>query len=261
MAVSTRSSIKDVTFGLAERSVKLIPRMPSTFVPSLIMPIFFVVSFAGAFSSLTLLPGFPADKMIDWVFPMTTLQGSAFAGVTTAMAIARDLGNGFYDRLIGSPAPRSSLLLGPLLASVIRGMIPLVILLGVAVIGGANFHGGPAGLGMLFLCGIGVSFIAGCWGLGLAFRAKTQQIAPLMQMGLFMAFFLSTAQMPIDLLTGWIHTVARFNPMTNVLQMARQVSLPDGVTWAHTWPGLVSMGGMIAVLGLFAYRGLKKIVD
>ncbi|MEA2434754.1 MAG: type transport system permease protein [Actinomycetota bacterium] len=255
------SATRDITIGLAERSVKLIPRMPSTFVPSLIMPIFLVVSFSGAFAGLTQLPGFPADKMIDWVFPMTTLQGCAFAGVTTAMAIARDLDNGFYDRLIGSPAPRISLMLGPLLASVIRGMIPLTILLIVAVIGGANFNGGFPGLGMLVICAMSISFIAGCWGLGLAFRAKTQQIAPLMQMGLFTVFFLSTAQMPIQLLTGWIHQVARFNPITNVLQMARQVSLPAGVTWATTWPGFVSLAGMAAVLGLFAYRGLLKIVD
>jgi ABC-2 type transport system permease protein len=251
---------RDVTLGLAERSLKLIPRMPSTFVPSLIMPIFLVVAFSGAFSGLTLLPGFPADKMIDWVFPMTTLQGCAFAGVTTAMAVARDLGNGFYDRLIGSPAPRISLLLGPLVASVLRGLIPLTILLVVAVIGRADFNGGFPGILMLVAAGLSISFIAGCWGLGLAFRAKTQQIAPLMQMGLFTTFFLSTAQMPIELLTGWIHTVARFNPITNVLQMARQVSLPTGVSWETTWPGLVSLAGMTAVLGLFAYRGLRKIV-
>ena len=62
-----------VTWGIAARSLKLIPRLPSTFVPSLVMPVFFTISFAGAFSGLVLLPGFPAEKIIDWFLPMTTI--------------------------------------------------------------------------------------------------------------------------------------------------------------------------------------------
>jgi ABC-type polysaccharide/polyol phosphate export permease len=65
--------------------------------------------------------------------------------------------------------------------------------------------------------------------------------------------------MPLHLLTGWVHAVARFNPMTNVLELARQGFLGD-ITWATTWPGLVSLAGMTTVLGIFAARGLRKIV-
>ncbi len=101
--------------------------------------------------------------------------------------------------------------------------------------------------------------IAGEWAVGLALRARSQQAAPLMQMALFLAFFLSTAQMPLELLTGWVYQVARLNPMTNVLALARQGFLGE-VTWDETWPGLVALAGMIVVLGVFAYRGLKKIV-
>ena len=248
-----------VSWGIAGRSLKLIPRLPSTFVPSLIMPIFLTVAFAGAFSGLVLIPTFPAEKIIDWFIPMTTVQGAAFAGVTTGMGVARDLENGFFDRLLSAPASRYAILGGPLLASGLRALIPFTMLMIVAVIGGADFYGGIAGVLTLLTAAVGIAFIAGGWSVGLALRFKTQQVAPLMQSGMFLVFFLSTAQMPIHLLTGWLHTVARFNPFTNILELARQGFLGD-VTWATTWPGLVSLGGMLTVLGFFAVRGMQKVI-
>jgi ABC-2 type transport system permease protein len=255
-----RVSSSAVVWGIAERSLKLIPRVPSTFVPSLIMPVFLTIAFAGPFSELVALPGFPADKIIDWVAPMTAIQGSAFAGITTSMAIARDLENGFYDRFLMSPASRTSILWGPLLASMLRAVIPLALLLVVAVAGKAHFHAGvlPT-VGSLTLACVGIGLVAGAWGVGLALRFKTFQIAPLMQMGVFLSIFLSTAQMPVPLLTGWVHAVARFNPMTNVLALARQGFLGD-VSWGGTWPGLVSLAGMAVVLYLFAHRSMQKVV-
>lgn len=248
-----------VTLGLAGRSLRLIPRVPSTFIPSLVMPVFLTVAFAGAFSGLVFIPGFPADKIIDWFIPMTTVQGAAFAGITTGMGVARDLENGFYDRFLVSPTTRISLLAGPLLASALRAFIPIALLLIAAVIGGAHFRAGAGGVGVLIVAALGVAVVAGAWALALALRFKTTQAAPLMQMGLFVVFFLSTAQMPIHLLTGWLHSVARVNPMTNIFGLARQGFLGD-VTWAGTWPGLLALAGMLAATLLFATRSLQKVV-
>ena len=248
-----------VAWGIAQRSLMLIPRYPSTFIPSLVMPVFFVVAFAGAFAGLTNLQGFPAEQMIDWILPMSTLQGCAFAGITTGIAVARDFENGFFDRFIMSPAPRGAIVAGPLLASTLRAVLPLALLSIVGVLAGVNFKAGVATLIPLAVAGLGVALIAGEWAVGLALRARSQQAAPLMQMALFLAFFLSTAQMPLHLLTGWVHAIARFNPMTNVLELARQGFLGD-IAWASSWPGLVSLAGMALVLGLFAYRGIHRVV-
>jgi ABC-2 type transport system permease protein len=175
------------------------------------------------------------------------------------MGVARDLENGFYDRLLLGPESRSALLAGPLLASMLRALIPLAMLLVVAVIAGAHFYGGVVGIGTLAIAAIGVALVAGAWALGLALRFKTMQAAPLMQTGIFLTVFLSTAQMPLNLISGWLHHVARINPMTNVLALARQGFLGD-VTWAGTWPGLVALAGMTTVLVGFAFRGMQKII-
>lgn len=249
----------DVAWGITVRSLKLIPRYPSTFVPSLVMPVFFVIAFSGAFAGLTNLPGFPATEMKDWILPMSTLQGCAFAGITTGIAVARDLENGFFDRIILSPAPRGALLAGPLLASMLRAFLPLGLLTIVGVIAGVHYQAGPLTVLPLAIAGIGIALVAGMWSVGMALRAKSQQAAPLIQMALFLGFFLSTAMMPVDLLTGWVQAVARVNPVTSILQLARQGFLGD-ITWDATWPGLVALGGLSLVLGLFAYRGMDKVV-
>ena len=248
-----------VTWGLAKRSLMLIPRMPSTFFPSLMMPIFLTISFAGAFSGIVNLPGFPAETALSWFIPMTTIQGSAFAGVTTGMGMARDFESGFYDRFLASPAPRSSLIAGPLLASAARALIPFTLLLIVTLVTGTDVPGGLLGLLSLAAAAVGVGLVAGAWSVGIALRSKTMEAVPLIQSGMFLGFFLSTAQMPIELLTGWLHAVARVNPMTNILALGRQGYLGD-VTWATTWPGLVSLAGMAVFLVAFADRGMRKVI-
>lgn len=253
-----RASVVAVAGTIAARSIMLIPRIPSTFIPSLVMPVFLTIAFSGQFAGVADLPGFPAAKMIDWILPMTILQGSAFAGITTGLGVARDLENGFYDRLLLSPAPRSALLIGPLVASVLRATLPLLLLPLLFFFGGASLPGGRPGLAALLLACWAMSFVGGAWALGVALRLKTTRGAPLMQTVVFVAIYLSTAQMPIELLTGWLHDVARVNPMTNVLALARQGFLGE-VSWAGSWPGLVALAGMAVVLVTFAGRGLARI--
>jgi ABC-2 type transport system permease protein len=223
-----------------------------------LFPVFLTISFTGAFSGLTELPGFPASNIFDWFVPMTALQGCAFAGITTGMGMARDLESGFYDRLLSSPARRSALLAGPMLAGMLRAFIPLSLMLAFAWIAGASLDGGFLGVLTLVVAGLGIALVASSWALGLALRFKTTSITPLMQTGVFLSIFLSTAQMPLELITGWLHGVARVNPMTNVLALAREGFLTE-VTWEGTWPGLVSLAAMMAVLLCFAALGMRKV--
>jgi ABC-2 type transport system permease protein len=247
-----------ITTAVAGRSLMLIPRVPSTFVPSLVMPIFFTIALAGAFSGLVDLPGFPGEQMLNWVVPFTALQGAAFAGITTGMGVARDLESGFFDRFLLSPVPRTSLLFGPLLAAILRSFLAVTLTLIVGFLGGVSVPGGIAGIGILLVACCAIALIAAEWATALALRFKTMQAAPLMQTAVFLSFFLSTAQMPLPLLTGWLHTVARFNPFTNVLALARQGFLGD-VTWNSTWPGLIAIAGLVTVVGAFAFRSMQKV--
>ena len=96
---------------------------------------------------------------------------------------------------------------------------------------------------------MGMAVVAATWGTSLAFRFRTQSAAPVMQVGMFLAVLLTTAYAPLALLTGWLQTVARLNPVTQVVEAARQ-GFVGSVTWSDTWPGYLALFGLAAIFTL-----------
>lgn len=247
-----------VAWALGQRSLVGILRVPAAVVPLVAMPVFFVIAFSGSFRSLTNLPTFPTDNILNWMVPFAIVQGSAFAGFGTGFSTVRDIESGFYDRLLLAPGSRLGLLVGPIIAGVLRATftVTVVALFGLAL--GADLPGGIPGALMLLLAGIGVAIVSTGWALGLVFRVPDQRAGPLLQIGIFFTMFLSTGNVPLDAQTGWVQHIARINPITNVLAMARQGFLGH-VTWSETWPGLVALAAAAAVLWTFAARGVRRL--
>jgi ABC-2 type transport system permease protein len=156
--------------------------------------------------------------------------------------------------------PRPLLLLGPLLGGVTRSLVPATVVLIVGLAIGAELPGGIPGLVALYAACAGFCTVAGLWGIFMALVFRTQQAGPLMQQGVFLAVFLSTAYTPEVLLRGWLAGAAHLNPVTYVLELARQATV-EGIepSWAHTWPGLVALAGMLAVLGALALSALRRM--
>jgi ABC-2 type transport system permease protein len=95
------------------------------------------------------------------------------------------------------------------------------------------------------------------WSSIIALRFRTQQAAPLMQVANFIAVLFTTAYAPAALLAGWLKAVAAVNPVTQVLDGARQGFL-GSVTWHDTWPALLAIIGLQLVLGSVALRSLRR---
>jgi len=258
--LDARVSFGTVVFGLAGRSLNRIRRIPAAIIPTVAMPIFLLVAFSGSFSAVTDIPGFPTDNILNWVLAYAILQGSAFSGASASQAVAADLESGFYDRLLMSPASRWSLLLAPVTAALVRVMLPFLTVTAIALLGGARFEGGIAGVITLLVAAEGFAIVASLWGLGVVYRMRTQRSGAIVQVGIFVVSFLSIGQVPLAVMQGWLHGVARINPLTNVLRMARQGLIGD-VTWATTWPGLVVIAGGVLFFGAFAATGLRRIND
>jgi ABC-2 type transport system permease protein len=248
---------------LSMRSLRNIRRLPSAFVPALVMPMFTMIAFSGTFFAVTQLPGFPTDKSTNWYMPVGILFGSSFAGIGLGFSTIRDIETGFYDRLRMSPTPRRALLIGPLLTSWSRVVMLNAFVIPVGLLLGARFTGGILGVLSLFVASVGVATIALGWGLGLAYRFRDMRASAIMQLTMFVGLYLTNAQMPLDLIQGWLEPVARINPVTQILDLARQglvlESSGDYMSWSHTWPGLVAIVLLSALTLTFARRGLNKL--
>ena len=246
-----------VSWGLAFRSLILVRRMPSVFLPSLIMPLFILVSTAGAFRGISLLPVFDGASYLAFTIPLATVMGAGFAGINAGMTLARDIEGGFVDRLITSPAPRITLILGPLMAAGIRSLFTTTVVLAAGLIGGVGLPG-LGGTLVVYLLAIGFSASTACWSMGVALRARTIQAAPLMQVVVFLSVFLSVAYAPREALTGWLRHVSNLNPVTYLIEASRAAELSH-LGWDELWKGFAAVAVLLAVLGPWALAGLRGL--
>lgn len=244
--------------GMAVRSLRNIRRLPSAFLPALLMPIVQCVAFSGTFFAITQIPGFPTDRSINWFMPLAVVMGSSFAGIGIGLTTVRDLESGFYDRLRMAPAPRRALLLGPLLSAWIRVLVVVTVVYIVGVLLGARLTGGLLGIVPLYLAGLGIAVVSTGWALGLAFRFRDMRAAAIMQLTLFLSLFLTTAQAPLEVMDGWLYHVARLNPLTQVLDLARTGFLGEP-SFATVWPGMLALVVLGALAMVWARTGLKRL--
>ena len=242
------------------RSLNEVTRVRGALLPATIAPLIFLLGMSGQFSRLTGLDGFPTDSYMSWIVPLSCLQGAGFAGAATGSNLARDIEQGWFDRLLVAPVPRPALVVGPILGAITRAMVPATVVLVVGLLLGGELPGGVLGLLALYVAAAGFCAVAGLWGVFMAVTFRTQQAGPLMQQGVFLMVFLSTAYTPEVLLRGWLADVAHLNPVTYVLEFARQATVENlEPSWAHTWPGLVALAGMLAFFGALAMFGLRRM--
>ena len=138
--------------------------MRGALLPATIAPVVFLLGMSGQFGRLTGLEGFPTDSYLSWIVPLSCLQGAGFAGAATGSNLARDIEQGWFDRLLVSPVPRPMLLIGPILGGITRSLVPATVVLLAGLLLGAELTGGVLGLIALYVACIGFCAVAGAVG-------------------------------------------------------------------------------------------------
>jgi ABC-2 type transport system permease protein len=246
----------EVARGVAWRTLHNVLTNPSLLIPGLLFPLFFFVAFAGGLSQVSEVPGFDYEgDYTSFQFVFVLLQSAAFGGVFTGFGIARDFEGGFGRRLLLASPNRLGILLGYGLAALGRWGVTVMVLTIVALLTGMEVGGGPVDVVGLYTLAALVNLAALLWAAGIALRFRTIQVGPIMQMPVFLLLFFAPVYVPLDLLTGWIAAVARFNPVTYLLEAGRSLitGFPTEVVLAFGL-GLA----LVAVLFLWAVRGLRR---
>jgi len=113
------------------------------------------------------------------------------------------------------------------------------------------------GIQLIGLVGLGVivNLVAALWACGLAMFLRTEQAGALIQMPVFVLLFLAPVYVPLALLVGWIHDVARLNPVTAVLEAGRGLLAGSPVNVGVAF-GALAVG--VLVFAAFSRRGLAS---
>ncbi len=245
-----------VGLGLAYRQLTVLFKNPSLFLPPMLFPLMNFMSFAGGLSRLRHVPGFDFQSgYTAFTFVFVLLQSAAFGGVFAGFGIARDFEYGFARRLLVSAPQRSGLILGYALSALARWAMIAIVLTAVALIGGMQVGGNGLDLFGMYALALIFNIVGLLWACGVAMRFRSIQSGPLMQTPVFLLLFLSPVYVPLSLLTGWIHGVARFNPITFLLEAGR--GFIDGRP-TEVATAFAVAAALLVVFALWARTGLAR---
>jgi ABC-2 type transport system permease protein len=218
--MSSLARTRSVALAVAWRAIHNSFTNPAFILPSVMFPLFFFVAFAGGLSGLQNTPDFSFKSgYSSFQFAFVCIQAAAFGGVFTGFAIASDFEFGFARRLLLAAPNRGGIVIGYMLSAMTRALVTTL------------------------------------WATGIAMRLRTMQAAPAMQMPVFILLFLAPVYVPLALVAGWVHDVARFNPATAFLEAARGFISGEPTKVAIAAACVAGLGALAA---LWARGGLRS---
>src|SRR5215212_5747955 len=155
---------------IAGRSVVRTFRQPAMIIPNITFPLLLLAINSNGLRAATHLPGFPTNSFLDFFIPIAFMQGALFASAIAGIDLARDIDNGFLNRLALTPMRGSAVILGQLGGAVALGTIQAAVYLAVGIAAGVRFETGVAGAAVLFILAVLIALGFGGLGIYLALR-------------------------------------------------------------------------------------------
>ena len=238
---------------LAGRAIREAIRTPEALVPTLFIPLFFLVVnvgqaakiFPGSTTAFLHGQGYGAFQL-----PSSILLAASFG--SAALFLVEEIEGGYFDKLRATPIPRWSIVFGRLIAEAAKCIVIAAAIVLLALPFGIEIASGPLGFVLL------VALTAG-WGIVYSgfmqlIALKTRSAAATQSGGLifFPLLFLTPGFVPRDMLARPMEIAASFNPVTYLMEAMRALILKD-LDWAHIWPGfavLVVLGALMTWLNV-----------
>lgn len=256
--LARRSSAWHDVSTVARRACRSVFREPEFFIPAIIVPVFFFVVNIGALQDVAEQGAAAAGQELDFkAFQLPVAIIFAVTGVSRASSLVIDIQGGYFDRLLLTPIRRPALLLGLMAADLMAVMMLAIPVTALGLALGVRFATGI--LGMLAFLLIGALWGLAFAGFPYAIALKTGNPAAVnSSFVLFFPFaFLTTSFLPKDALTGWLSTIATFNPVTYLLEGLRSL-ISDGWEWDSLGRALLAIalvGGLSFGFASAAMRG------
>jgi ABC-2 type transport system permease protein len=246
------------TLYMTLRHLRELWRQPWFVAVTLVQPVIWLLLFGALFKRVIEIPGFHGNSYIAFLAPGVVVMTAMFSSAWSGMALIEDINRGVTARFLVSPVRREALIAGRILKEAVVVVIQSLIIVALALIVGASFPGGVAGVAALFAISalLGATFGALSNGFGLIMRQE-QALIGAVQFIVLPLTFLSATFLAANLIPKWMQHVADFNPV-NWAVVAGRSAVSANADW-----GLIAAraGFLVALLALsvaFATRAFQS---
>ncbi len=243
---------------LAGRALRESVRTPEALIPTLFIPLFFLVVNVGQAANV-----FPSDSTpflrgqnyAAFQVPSAILLAASFG--TAALFLVEDIEGGYFDKLRATPVARSMIVLGQLAAEAVKSVVITAAIVLVAWPLGVSVASGP--FGFVLLLGLTASWAVVFSGFLVVVALKTRSAAATNSGSLifFPLLFLTPNFVPRELLSRPMEIAATINPVTYVMEALRSLIL-EGFDWAAIGRGVAVVVGLGVVMVAVNVRVLRN---
>jgi ABC-2 type transport system permease protein len=210
----------------ARRTVLQFFRTPQLLMMGTVQGALFLFMFRYVFGGAIRTGG--ALNYVDFLVPGFLVTVILWTGMGAAAGVAEDSSSGVYDRMRSLPIPRASVMVGRSLADIILVGWGMLITGTLGFVLGFRAHGGvgPTVLAFALILVAGYAFTWVFITIGLV--SGNAQAAQGMSMLVIPFSFISSANVPIKSMPGWMQPFAANQPVSVVINAVR--SLMQGGT-------------------------------
>ena len=209
--------MKSHSMVMLRRNFKHIARNPTTVLNAVLMPVLvmwmFVYMLGDAFSV--------GVDYVDYATPGLMLMAICYGLGGTATAVNSDMTRGIINRFKVTDVPRSAVLTGHVIASLLTNLLAVAAIIGVAFLLGfspsASFLDWLGVIGTVVLLG----FAAGWLTIALGLAAKSPESAGMASVPLVLLPFFSSAIVPADKMGPGLRQFAEYQPFTPIIETIR----------------------------------------
>jgi len=196
---------------------------------------------------------------IDYITPAIIVQSSTFVSIFYGLTLVWERESGILKKLVTTPLPRYSIIIGRSFASGIRSLFQLLIITIVALLLGVKFYNPlyyPLAALMIFFTSSGFASLSVIIASFMRTRERFMGIGQAITMPLF---FASNGLYPLELMPLPLQYVAIGNPLTYINNLCRSLLITgDFSTVPIDVAAIIIFNGIMYILSTISF---KRIIE
>jgi len=235
------------------RSILQNLRTTDALVMSIVLPVMLMLLFTYVFGGAI----DPSGDYVTYVVPGIILLCAGFGSASTAVDVANDMTTGVIDRFRSMPIAASTLLIGHVVASLVRNLFATTVVVIVALLVGfrptADLVQWIGAIGLIAGYILAITWL--CAAIGLLVR--NVEAAGNATFAFLFLPYLSSAFVPVETMPPFLRWFAENQPITPITETIRQaLTGTDGGDWplAVGWILVIAVGSWLWAGWLFRRR-------